>query len=87
MRRSREQSEMIFRQLGAERVRTNLALDVYLGDEKKYAQAWLVEQKAATEDETLLIARRAERQSFTSNWVGAIALLAAIGSLVVTWFR
>jgi hypothetical protein len=67
MRRSREQSKAIFKRLGVDRVRANLAIDVYLGEEKEYAQAWLVEQEAATEEESLPVARAVPNVSRSSG--------------------
>jgi hypothetical protein len=61
---------------------------VYLqGGSGGYAKAWLAREDAKAEDEVLLLARRADRRSLTSNWLSGFAILIAVASLLVALFH
>jgi hypothetical protein len=69
---------------GAERVRMNLASNVYLGGDAALARAWIERDNERSKAEQLLLARRASTDAHKANKIASIALIVAIISIIVT---
>jgi hypothetical protein len=71
---------------GAEKVRMNLASNVYLGGDAALVRAWIERNNERSSSEQLLLARRASADAHKANKIAIAALIVAAISMIVAFW-